>query len=155
MSPSRIFPALLLALAGGCGDESPGPSIAELSHATLVPSDLPEPLQFDPARNFVAEYEQFLRMVNKQHADPATIREALAVAPSAQFDYTTVDGKELRGWEFKVLGPRPEAPFFEAFAAGYPGQSFYVFFEKSWFSWRALECGFHVPGVFEARASLP
>jgi hypothetical protein len=52
-------------------------------------------------------------------------------------------------------GPKPDAPFYEAFAAGYPGQSFFVFFKKSWFQWHAVDCGFHETGVFGQTASEP
>jgi len=135
---------LLLALAAGCGGGTSAKT--RLSRTSHLPSDLHEPLQFDPSRNFVAEYEDFQSLVG-EHADPDQLGAALGVPPTEQFVYKTMDGVEMRGWEFKLAGPRADAPFFEAFADGYPGQSFFVFFEKTWFSWRAVDCGFHASGV--------
>jgi len=136
---------LLLLLATGCGEASA--STKRLSHTSHLPVDLPEPLQFDESRNFVAEYEEFQHLVGAQHGDPDEVRKALGVPPSDEFSYKTMDGAEMRGFEYKLQGPRADAPFFEAFAGGYPNQSFYVFFEKTWWSWRAVDCGFHVSGV--------
>jgi hypothetical protein len=139
---------LLLALAIGCTGDSGGSSSARLSRRTSAPTDLPTPLQFEAGRNFVTEYEDFQAMVNEQHAAPEAIREALGVTATRQFTYKSASGSDVFGWEFEFQGPHTDAPFFEAFAAGYPGKSFFVFFEKSWFSWRAMDCGFHETGVF-------
>jgi len=154
MGSRWLLTAGLLALAAGCGGEA-GSAGARLSQHRAVPGDLPEPVQFEAGRNFVAEYEELAGLVNQQHVDPAAIRGALGVEPTRTFSYKTVDGSELFGWEFEPKGPDKGAPFFEAFAQGYPGQSFFVFFEKSWFSWHAVDCGFHERGAFGQTASLP
>lgn len=136
----------LLLLAAGCGG-SASAATQRLSRTSHLPVDLPEPTQFDESRNFVAEYEDFQRLVSDQHVDTDEVGKALGVPPSDQFAYKTMDGAEMRGFEYKLQGPRKDAPFFEAFGGGYPNQSFFVFFEKSWFGWKAVDCGFHVSGV--------
>ena len=138
--------ASLLVLSAGCGGGDASATTKRLSHTSHLPVDLPEPTQFDPSRNFVAEYEDFERLVGDR-ADPDRVGAALGVPPSEQSEYKTMDGVEMRSFEYKLQGPRKDAPFFEAFAAGYPNQSFYVFFEKGWFGWKAIDCGFHVSGV--------
>lgn len=113
------------------------------SGAVQTPSGPPVPLQFEPGRNFNVELDDFQHLVWSEHPDPGAVRRLLKVEPTRQVNYTSVTGTTMCGWEFQFQGPKPDAPFFEAFAASYPKQSFYVFFEKTWFRWRAVDCGFH------------
>ena len=147
---SCVGMGLALLLLAACGGESK--AATRLSRKTNLPPDLPEPVQFEPTRNFSAEYEDFQRLVS-EHVDTDAVHAALGIVANAQYDYTTMGGTAMRCWEFKPQGPRADAPFFEAFADGYPGQSFCVFFEKGWFGWKAVDCGFHQSDVFRQVAS--
>lgn len=146
-----IATSVVLLCVAGCGGDSK--AATRLSRTTNLPPDLPSPVQFEPTRNFSAEYEDFQRLV-QQHVDTAAVHEALGVVATRAHEYTTVGGTPMRCWEYRPQGPRADAPFFEAFAEGYPGQSFCVFFEKSWFGWKAVDCGFHESGMFGQIATV-
>jgi hypothetical protein len=146
-----IWTGLAVLCVTGCGGESK--AATRLSRKTNLPPDLPAPVQFEPTRNFSAEYEEFQALV-ADHIDPEAVRETLGRVANAQYEYTTMGGTPMRCWEYKPQGPRADAPFFEAFAEGYPGQSFCVFFEKSWFGWKTVDCGFHQSDVFRQVAAV-
>jgi hypothetical protein len=144
-----IVPLLLAACGGVAGaDDEEQPLIVPASEEQAAgPGKAEQPGELDAGRDFLAEQEGFHSLIASGDAGPEEVLEALGLPPDFRFRYTTVDGTSMTGMEFRVRGPRSGAPFYEAFASDHPGHSYYVFFERHWFRWRAVDCGFHEAGL--------
>ncbi|MHC5209229.1 MAG: hypothetical protein ACYTG2_00750 [Planctomycetota bacterium] len=127
------------------------PSAGDAEEVAAAGEATPADAKMDPGRDYSMERESFERLTRSGRADPDEVREALGIAPDFRFSYETLAGDSMAGAEYRIKGPRPGAPFFEAFAAEHEGESFYVFYERGWFQTRAVDCGFQLSGMYGAQ----
>jgi hypothetical protein len=145
------FGLLVPAIACGGGAARSGPVVLGVSAAGgdgAAGDDVAQADSLDPGRDYAMERESFERLARSGRADPEEVRQALGVAPDFRFSYETLAGDTMVGAEYRLKGPRPEAPFFEAYAQDHEADSYYVYYERGWFKTRAVDCGFQRTGMY-------
>jgi hypothetical protein len=148
-----VLGLLVPAIACGGSAARSGPVILGMHNSAGdgAPGDADDGLQagaLDPGRDYAMERESFERLARSGRADPGEIRQALGVAPDSRFSYETLAGDTMVGAEYRLKGPRPDAPFFEAYAQEHEADSYYVYYERGWFKTRAVDCGFQRTGMY-------